>query len=139
MLIARVGVVENPEVSTGTLLSVDKAAAVNGLRLTGTGFRSPTFTADAYVTQTIATGSTAVGRVINYNQTTGVLKYWQDRSVSGFATVGTAETNPKYGFNLNQFTATPGSGGSKVIVPSSPPPPDEQATVRIVNETIIAP
>ena len=117
--IARVGVVENPEVSTGTLLSVDKAAAVNGLRLTGTGYSSATFTADAYVTQTIATGSTAVGRVINYNQTTGVLKYWQDRSVSGFATVGTAETNPKYGFNLNQFTATPGSGGSKVIVPST--------------------
>ena len=117
--IARVGVVENPEVSAGTLLSVDKASAVNALRLTGTGYSSATFTADAYVTQTIATGSTAVGRVINYNQTTGVLKYWQDRSVSGFATVGTAETNPKYGFNLNQFTASPSSGGSVTIVPST--------------------
>ena len=117
--IARVGVVENPEVSAGTLLSVDKASAVNALSLTGTGYSSATFTADAYVTQTIATGSTAVGRVINYNQTTGVLKYWQDRSVSGFATVGTAETNPKYGFNLNQFTASPSSGGSVVIVPST--------------------
>ena len=117
--IARVGVVENPEVSAGTLLSVDKASAVNALRLTGTGYSSATFTADAYVTQTIATGSTAVGRVINYNQTTGVLKYWQDRSVSGFATVGTAETNPKYGFNLNQLTASPSSGGSVVIVPST--------------------
>ena len=117
--IARVGVVENPEVSAGTLLSVDKASAVNALRLTGTGYSSATFTPDAYVTQTIATGSTAVGRVINYNQTTGVLKYWQDRSVSGFATVGTAETNPKYGFNLNQFTASPSSGGSVTIVPST--------------------
>ena len=117
--IARVGVVENPEVSSGTLLSVDKASATNALRLTGTGYSSATFTADAYLTQTIATGSTAVGRVINYNQTTGVLKYWQDRSVSGFATVGTAETNPKYGFNLNQFTATPSTGGSVVIVPST--------------------
>ena len=117
--IARVGVVENPEVSAGTLLSVDKASATNALRLTGTGYSSATFTADAYITQTIATGSTAVGRVINYNQTTGVLKYWQDRSVSGFATVGTAETNPKYGFNLNQFTASPSSGGSVVIVPST--------------------
>tara|TARA_B100000579_G_scaffold85960_1_gene67254 strand:+ start:810 stop:2360 length:1551 start_codon:yes stop_codon:yes gene_type:complete len=117
--IARVGVIENPEVSTGTLLSVDKASAVKGLRLTGTGYSSATFTADAYITQTIATGTTAVGRVINYNQTTGVLKYWQDRSVSGFATVGTAETNPQYGFNLNQFTATPSSGGSLVIVPST--------------------
>ena len=117
--IARVGVVENPEVSAGTLLSVDKASATNALRLTGTGYSSATFTPDAYVTQTIAAGSTAVGRVINYNQTTGVLKYWQDRSVSGFATVGTAETNPKYGFNLNQFTASPASGGSVVIVPST--------------------
>ena len=117
--IARVGVVENPEVSSGTLLSVDKASATNALRLTGTGYSSATFTADAYLTQTIATGSTAVGRVINYNQTTGVLKYWQDRSVSGFATVGTAETNPKYGFNLNQFTATPSTGGSVVITPST--------------------
>ena len=117
--IARVGVVENPEVSSGTLLTVDKASATNALRLTGTGYSSATFTADAYLTQTIATGSTAVGRVINYNQTTGVLKYWQDRSVSGFATVGTAETNPKYGFNLNQFTATPSTGGSVVIVPST--------------------
>ena len=117
--IARVGVVENPEVSAGTLLSVDKASATNALRLTGTGYSSATFTPDAYVTQTIAAGSTAVGRVINYNQTTGVLKYWQDRSVSGFATVGTAETNPKYGFNLNQFTASPASGGSVTIVPST--------------------
>jgi len=117
--IARVGVVENPEVSVGTLLSVDKASATDALRLTGTGYSSATFTADAYLTQTIATGTTAVGRVINYNQTTGVLKYWQDRSVSGFATVGTAETNPKYGFNLNQFTATPSSGGSVTIVPST--------------------
>ena len=117
--IARVGVVENPEVSAGTLLSVDKASSVNALRLTGTGYSSATFTADAYVTQTIATGSTAVGRVINYNQTTGVLKYWQDRSLSGFATVGTAETNPKYGFNSNQFTASPASGGSVTIVPST--------------------
>ena len=60
--IARVGVVENPEVTTGTLLSADRASAVNALRLTGIGYSSATFTADstselfatAYLYQTFA-------------------------------------------------------------------------------------
>ena len=117
--IARVGVVENPQVTTGTLLTSDKASAVGALRLTGTGYSTATFTADSYFTQTVATGTTAVGRVVNYNQTTGVLKYWQDRSLSGFNTVGTAQTNPLYGYDLTEFTSTPAAGGSLTIVPSS--------------------
>jgi hypothetical protein len=117
--IARVGVVENPQVTTGTLLTSDKASAVGALRLTGTGYSTATFTADSYFTQTVSTGTTAVGRVVNYNQTTGVLKYWQDRSLSGFNTVGTAQTNPAYGFDLTEFTSTPAAGGSLTIVPSS--------------------
>ena len=118
--IARVGVVCNPQQFDSTsLLSSDKASALGALRLAGTGYSSATFTADSYVTQTIATGSTAVGRVVNYDQTTGVLKYWQDRTLAGFNTVGTANTSPQYGFNLNAFTASPGTGGSKEITPSS--------------------
>jgi hypothetical protein len=117
--IARIGIVENPEVQTGTLLTSDKASAVYGLKLTGAGYSSATFTPDSYVTQTISTGTTAAGRVISYNQTTGVLKYWQDRSVAGFNTVGTAQTNPTYGFELNRFTPFPTTGGSVTIVPSS--------------------
>ena len=117
--IARVGVVENPQVTTGTLLTSDKASAVGALRLTGTGYSTSSFVADSYFTQTVATWTTAVGRVLNYNQTTGVLKYWQDRSLSGFNTVGTAQTNPIYGFDLTEFTATPAVGGSLTIVPSS--------------------
>ena len=117
--IARVGVVENPEVSTGTILSSDKASALNALRLTGTGYSSASFTADSYFTQTVATGTTAVGRVVNYDATTGVLKYWQDRSLAGFNTVGTALTNPTYGFGIEAFTASPAPGGSLTIVPSS--------------------
>ena len=62
--------------------------------MAGTGYSSATFTADSYFTQTIATGSTAVGRVINYDQTTGVLKYWQDRSLAGFNTAGLGVTDP---------------------------------------------
>ena len=118
--IARVGVVCNPQQYDSTsLLSSDKASALRALRLAGTGYSSATFTADSYVTQTIATGSTAVGRVINYDQTTGVLKYWQDRTLAGFNTVGTAVTVPQYGFNLNAFTASPSTGGSVEITPSS--------------------
>ena len=63
--IARVGVVENPKATTGSLLSADKASAVPALRLTGTGYSSATFDADAYFTQTVSSGTTAVGRVIN--------------------------------------------------------------------------
>ena len=117
--IARVGIVENPEVSAGNVLTSDKASALNALKLTGTGYSSASFTADSYFTQTVATGTTAVGRVVNYDATTGVLKYWQDRSLAGFNTVGTALTNPTYGFELQEFTASPAAGGSLTIVPSS--------------------
>ena len=87
-----------------------------GLRLTGTGYSSATFDADSFVTQTVATGSTAVARVVSYDQSTGVLKVWQDRSQSGFNTVGAAITNPQYGFDQVDFTASPtGDGSLKVI------------------------
>jgi len=117
--IARVGIVENPRVSTGSLLTTDKASAVYALKLAGAGYSSATFTADSYVTQTVATGTTAVGRVVSYDQTTGVLKYWQDRSLAGFTTVGVAVTSPTYGFDLTEFTNSPSTGGSLTIVPSS--------------------
>tara|TARA_B100000427_G_scaffold324497_1_gene329748 strand:+ start:14408 stop:15961 length:1554 start_codon:yes stop_codon:yes gene_type:complete len=118
--IARVGVVCNPQAFDSTsLLTTDKATAVGALRLAGAGYSSATFTADSYVTQTIATGSTAAGRVVSYDQTTGVLKYWQDKSLAGFNTVGTAVTEPTYGFKLNAFTSSPETGGSLTIVPST--------------------
>ncbi len=117
--IARVGIVENPESTSGTILSSDKASALYALRLTGAGYSSASFTADSYVKQTVATGTTAVGRVVNYDSNTGVLKYWQDRTVAGFNTVGTAQTNPLYGFDLTEFTSSPSTGGSLTIIPSS--------------------
>ena len=119
--IARVGVVENPKVP-GSLtenLSIDKASALHALRLTGIGYSTATFTPDSYVTQTVGTGQTAAGRVVSYDQTTGVLKYWQDRTIAGFNTVGTAQTNPTWGFELLEFTSTPSGNGSATIVPSS--------------------
>ncbi len=118
--ISRIGVVENPDqFGSSSKLELSKASAVSALKLVGTGYSTATFTADAYFTQTVSTGSTAVGRVVSYDQTTGVLKFWQDRSVAGFNTVGTAQTQPTYGFDLTEFTSTPGTGGSVSITPST--------------------
>jgi hypothetical protein len=118
--IARIGIVQNPKsFGSNAVLSLDKASAVSALRLTGAGYSSATFTADTYITQTVSTGVTAVGRVVNYDQTTGVLKYWQDRTVAGFSTVGTAQTNPTYGFDLTEFTSSPSTGGNVNITGGS--------------------
>ena len=86
------------------------------MRLAGTGYSSVTFTGDSIITQTVGTGVTAVGKVVSYDQTTGVLKYWQDRTIAGFNTVGTALTNPTYGYNTTRFTADPAVGGNRIIV-----------------------
>lgn len=118
--IARVGIVENPQsYNSSTTLNLDKASAAYALKLTGLGYSSATFNADSTITQTIGVGSTAVGRVISYDQTTGVLKYWQDKSLVGFNSDGSLKTNPTYGFQLNRFTATPSTGGSISIIGGS--------------------
>jgi len=118
--IARVGIIENPQsFGSSTTLSLDKASAAYALKLVGSGYSTATFTADSTITQTIGVGSTAVGRVISYDQTTGVLKYWQDKSLVGFNTDGSLKTNPTYGFALNRFTSSPTSGGSINIIGGS--------------------
>ena len=78
-------------------------------------FTSATFAADSYITQIVGTGVTAVGRVVNYDQNTGILKYWQDRTFAGFTTAGIGITNPTYGFDLTEFTSSPSTTGSVVI------------------------
>ena len=115
--IARVGIVEKPSTfGTNTPLTVDKASAVTALKLTGIGYSSASYDADSFVTQTVATGTTAVAKVVSYDQSTGVLKVWQDRSQSGFNTVGAAITNPQYGFDQVDFTSSPtGEGSLKII------------------------
>ena len=117
---SRIGVVQNPQAFNSSVnLELDKASAVYAIRLTGAGASNATFTADGFITQTIGVGSTAVGRVISYDQTTQVLKYWQDRTTAGFNTNGTANTSPEYGFELNRFTSNIKSGGSFSIVGGS--------------------
>ena len=53
--------------------------------------------------------------MINYDSTTGVLKYWQARRTAGFNTDGTANTSPQHGFDLFRFTADPASGAGTTI------------------------
>jgi len=118
--IARIGIIENPDAFASTAtLDLDKASALYALKLTGLGYSTATFTADTRITQTIGTGVTAVGRVVSYNSNTGVLKYWQDRSLAGFNTDGTQNNTPTYGFTLNRFTSSPLSGGSVNIIGGS--------------------
>ena len=117
---AAVGLIENPKAQgSSTNLSLDKASAVYALKLTGTGYSSVTFNPDQYITQTVGVGSTAIGRVVSYDQTTGVLKYWQDNSNAGFNYSGSQNTNPEYGFRVNRFTADINYGGSFTIVGGS--------------------
>jgi len=118
--IARIGIIQSPSsYGSSQLLNLDKASAAYAIRLTGTGYSSATFTQDSVIQQVIGTGQTAMGKVISYDQTTGVLKYWQERTFAGFSTVGTAQTNPTFGYNLNRFTASPSSGGSLTITGGS--------------------
>jgi len=118
--IARIGIVENPETfNSDTTLTLDKASAVYAIKLTGAGYSTAAFAADSTITQTIGIGSTAVGRVVSYDSTTGVLKYWQDKSSVGFNTDGSQNSSPIYGFNLNRFTSSPKTGGSLIVTGGS--------------------
>ena len=114
---AAVVLVENPKAYGSTAnLSLDKASAVYALKLTGTGYSEAIFSPDSFVTQTVGVGSTAIGRVVSYDQTTGVLKYWMDRSTAGFNYNASKNTNPEYGFRQNQFRSDIDYGGSFSIV-----------------------
>ena len=118
--IARVGVVESPKAYGSTAnLDSDKASAVYALKLAGAGYSGVTYNPDDQITQTIGIGSTAFGRVVSYDQNTGVLKYWQDKFHCGFNTDGTKNTSPTYGFTMQRFTADIGSGGSFNIIGGS--------------------
>lgn len=120
--ISRIGIIENPKAyNSDQLLSEDKASAVYAVKLTGNGYGTADFNPDSYITQTISTGSTSVGRVVSYDKVTGVLKYWQDRSLAGFNTDGSHNPIPLYGYNLNRFTSSPGDGGSLSIMGGSIP------------------
>jgi hypothetical protein len=114
--IARVGIVRNPQsYSSTSILSFDKASVVGALILRGTDdffdYQNASFAYNSTITQNLGTGITATGRVVSYDPSTGVLKYWQDRTIIGFNTDGSVNENVSYGseFNLNEFSVTSGS------------------------------
>ena len=52
---------ENPKsFGSDQLLTLDKASAAYGLRLSGTGYSSVTFTPDSLISQTVGTGVTGL-------------------------------------------------------------------------------
>jgi len=115
--ISQIGILANPKsFGSNELLTKDKASAVYALKL-GTGFEDATFNADSFITQTVGAGLTAVGRVISYDSTTGILKYWTDRTNYGFNFLGDQSTST-YGFEVIEFTANPDfiTGGNVNII-----------------------
>lgn len=117
---AQVGIVKNPtNYDASSILTKDKASALYALKLTGVGYSEATFTADSDVTQTVGLGSTAVGKVVSYDPSTGVLKYWQDRRTAGFNSDGSKNSDPIYGFSMLKFTNLPSLGGNINIIPTS--------------------
>jgi hypothetical protein len=113
---ARVGLIKNP-VSFGStsIASNSNLSAVYALKLTGAGASTATFTQNSQITQTVGVGTTAVGKVVSYDQTTGVLKYWQERSLY----ISTTTSAPKYGRSVIGFTTSISTGGNLNIVGGS--------------------
>ena len=113
--ISQIGIVANPKAfGSNEVLTKDKASAIGAIKL-GTGYETATFNADSYITQTIGVGRTAVGRVVSYDKTTGVLKYWVNKTNYGFNFLG-EQNDPTYGFEVIKFTADPENGGNTNIV-----------------------
>jgi len=118
--IARVGIVANPEsFASSEILSTNKASGVYALKLAGIGYSSAIFSQDSFIKQTVGNGVTAIGRVVSYDQTTGVLKYWQDRTLSGFNTNGETQEYPNFGYELTRFTSSPLVGGGLTVTGNS--------------------
>ena len=114
--VARIGIVKNPSAyNSSSLLNLEKASGVYALRLTGPDLGNFSPVADSFITQTVGLTSVAVGRVISYDNVTGVLKYWQDKSLAGFTTSGAQDPNPEYGLSLIEFTADVGTSGNLII------------------------
>jgi len=114
---ARIGIIKDPTFYDSTsILTKQKASALYALKLTGLT-TSTTYILDSQITQTIGIGSTAVGKVASWDKVTGVLKYWQQKSL-GISSRRDAYNNPippKYGYELKSFTSIPDTGGSLTI------------------------
>jgi hypothetical protein len=101
---ARIGIIKNPTKITSDVepLATAEVSALKALKLTGVASTLTTYAVDSTITQTVSTGTTAIGFVASWNNVTGVLKYYQP---VGLATVGV-------GYKINDFSST----GSSLVV-----------------------
>jgi hypothetical protein len=108
--IARIGIIKNPEsFDSSTILTDAKASNTYAIKLTG-NFSSAIFESNSKITQTIPGIGTAVGRVVSYDNKTGVLKYWQDRTNVGFQTGSSIlSSSPEFGYDLIRFSSSGGT------------------------------
>jgi len=107
---ARVGVVKNPTVygSKTQLLTTSEISAIGGLKLkslTGGNISDTTYSVDSVISQVTGIGSTAAGLVASWDNSTGVLKYYQPVGLGLSA----------YGFRTPYFTSTIGYGGTYIV------------------------
>jgi hypothetical protein len=109
--ISRIGLVENPkQFDTSENLNLDTASGTFALKLKGISpneedFSETIFIPNSTITQTVGVGQTAIGKVVSYDQETGILKYWQDKSIVGFNYDGNKNQFPTYGLKMNRFSA----------------------------------
>jgi hypothetical protein len=101
---ARIGIIKNPTKITSDVepLDISEVSALKALKLTGAATTLTTYAVDSTITQTISTGTTAIGFVASWNNVTSVLKYYQP---VGLATVGV-------GYKINDFSST----GSSLVI-----------------------
>jgi hypothetical protein len=120
--ISRIGVIKNPlAIDSDEVLQASQVSALYALKLIGTNdynaYINADFPANGTITQTVSTGVTAVGRVISYDKNTGILKYWQDRTLYGYDTsLEQTAAEGIYGNKVYQFSSNIGSGGSLEII-----------------------
>jgi hypothetical protein len=101
---ARIGIIKNPTKTTSDVepLDIAEVSALKALKLTGVATTLTTYAVDSTITQTVSTGTIAIGFVASWNNVTGVLKYYQP---VGLATVGV-------GYKINNFSST----GSSLVI-----------------------
>ena len=107
---ARVGIIKNPTLygSKTQLLTAYEYSSLYAVKLVdpnGSSIAGVDYDVDSIINQTIGIGSTAIGIVASWDNTTGILKYYQP--------VGLASTS--VGFKLNRFTSSIGVGGTTTI------------------------
>jgi len=114
--VARFGIVKNPlKYGSNDILDDDKVSALHAIKLIG-NISDGRYLPDSIITQNVSTGTTAAGRVVSYNENTGVLKYWQDRTLYGFNFDKSRDYTPSYGYGKVDFTSNVGGGGSLLII-----------------------